>query len=1122
MATEDATAAAAIAAAEALVIMDDEEDDDMADLFSFGSGEASGAGNDALDDDSLHPAPYRRTDSGDSFLDLLQDAPELLSSGGGVEGSSSASHDAETTDLLAWLDEESPTLVEKEPEEEAPKEEEAPSKASPVITETVVVLPPVFTTLTAALASPQATVGQIRTLAEAEASATETEPGLSALQRPDVYCRLLTGKWLAEAHTQSSLVDSFVAWQTAPDREVVPEDASLDVLAARITKSLAETYATHRDKEACRQDLRDVWQFYARGGSNASDRDVLLPPVTATLLGFGIPTAVVSLLLSRVVPQHIPLLALQATERWEAATGLHQHLYWLACYHLPLLVFHLDRYCPGWCGPRISATTAEQEAPTVQARHLASRGCLPSSWLLSLLSGDEESSLPPAWMGPVWDWILTAEMSRSVPFFLALAVLERAADDLMLLTGETLRRGLVEAFVLDDQADRDWLATWWPAAQALRSATPASVLEQLDKAEDEAVQQTLIRRQERVEAEATAKLAAQAAAYQEAQELRAEQARKRLTRARLVAFYRKHAPDKEGNIDTILETYANKLEILEAKLFKKYGESFNPSIPTRKASATTRKVVGSEEVVPVKHIEALAASKTDQVSVLVKASEVLPVICWSKEAATMRGANRRSRRPHAPAGLPLRFFLVDSRSEEAAEDQGRFPTSVSLGPEAMLDPDRLQKNEERFESLRGAIHIVVMGEGFSAIPKLYDQKLSPKLKEAMTQDDSRTNICALFFVKKGFPFVSILDGGFAAAHSWLVREGPSHHLETSSVLLDYDAERSLFGQMEKLHGASTTEKAQRAMAGLMEKSLVAMTIQARQFERLANDMEQNAGRFGGFFGANRAKAPASKTTKTDDSKDSKGPRFVNPFANKANTEGAGATTEAEKTQSGGSRFGNMFARGKSFDEDEGTHSKPPAVAAADEAATPALTVPFRNPFGRRQAEDEEEKAVPPPPTATSPESTDDTTDTATTATAGAAARPAMANPFKGFGAALSNTMNRTTEVTEAGATTPVAAAPTSAKATADEGEKRNVFKGFGAAFGSAAKSSDDNKSAAGAAAGVSNVLKRNPFRGFGGAKKGEEKKGGGFGGGLGALRVNMGLKPKDQDGATTEESVSFG
>lgn len=41
-------------------------------------------------------------------------------------------------------------------------------------------------------------------------------------------------------------------------------------------------------------------------------------------------------------------------------------------------------------------------------------------------------------------------------------------------------------------------------------------------------------------------------------------------------------------------------------------------------------------------------------------------------------------------------------------------------------------------------------------------------------------------IKKGFPFVSVLDGGFAAAHSWLFREGPSHSLDLENLLIEYD------------------------------------------------------------------------------------------------------------------------------------------------------------------------------------------------------------------------------------------------------------------------------------------------------------------------------------------------
>jgi hypothetical protein len=188
--------------------------------------------------------------------------------------------------------------------------------------------------------------------------------------------------------------------------------------------------------------------------------------------------------------------------------------------------------------------------------------------------------------------------------------------------------------------------------------------------------------------------------------------------------------------------------------------------------------------------------------------------------------------------------LVDSRSEEIAKEQGRFPTAVNLSPEALLEPERLKEKEEMFESLRGAVHIVIMGEGFNAIPTLYNQKLSPKLQELMEQDESRTNSCALFFQKRGFCFVSLLDGGFCAAHSWLMREGSKHHLSAAAVLVDYTPDATLFGQLETLHNASAAEKAQRKMASLIEASMVTMTKRAYQLEKLASEIDPSEVRQG--------------------------------------------------------------------------------------------------------------------------------------------------------------------------------------------------------------------------------------------------------------------------------------
>merc|ERR1711865_534413 len=65
---------------------------------------------------------------------------------------------------------------------------------------------------------------------------------------------------------------------------------------------------------------------------------------------------------------------------------------------------------------------------------------------------------------------------------------------------------------------------------------------------------------------------------------------------------------------------------------------------------------------------------------------------------------------------------------------------------------------------RGAIHICIMGEIYSSLPSLYNQDDDLLVDTLLEEDKSRTNNCALFFVKRGFPFISILDGGFFFQH----------------------------------------------------------------------------------------------------------------------------------------------------------------------------------------------------------------------------------------------------------------------------------------------------------------------------------------------------------------------
>ena len=226
--------------------------------------------------------------------------------------------------------------------------------------------------------------------------------------------------------------------------------------------------------------------------------------------------------------------------------------------------------------------------------------------------------------------------------------------------------------------------------------------------------------------------------------------------------------------------------------------------------------------------------KEHPVCVRVSPIEVLPIICWAKETDPIKKASNR------PCDS-LKFYLVDSRPEETVQEQGGFPTALALPPEALLDPDRMKQQEEIFESLRGAAHIVVMGEGFSQIPSLYGQKLNPSLTQLIGEDESRTSLCALFFSKKGFPFVSILEGGFCGAHAWLSRQGPRHHLHVDSVLVDYAGEHSMFGALEKAYreqkefaNASAAEKTSMALEGLFVKSMASITMNKMRLENLAS------------------------------------------------------------------------------------------------------------------------------------------------------------------------------------------------------------------------------------------------------------------------------------------------
>lgn len=917
---------------EVILPFDEEDDDAMAELFSFGASTSPKAEevkvdySDVLASGMPLPSDDGSVHSEDSFLEMLEqqryitvvDASAVKRKEKTEENGEDENEGMDLQEMLDWLDEDDERQKNDEKEElvfvQPPK---PPSPENSALLKPSTPPPPEFDTLEQAVKSSKSSITQIRDLLEKERYV------VTSSARPHLWCRVVCGKTLEEI-SQSSVADSFQQWEQHWHQEKQSTDKQQLRQLQWIQKEsavLADRIAIvcKGDRDLCQQALSSILiNHYITCKKHSDDDgdywdliDPLLPPVACAILSAGVPKNVAAVMLSHIVPHFMPILALTIKEREEAAFILHRQFYLLACYHLPLLVLHLDRYLPDW-----------YKWPPI--------GYLPQSYLISHLAGECGGAfMNPRWLQCLWDLILSSS-NNSLRFFLVMSILEQNADQLLILTGQQLKDELqkVVAFKQDTaddsfaieaedetttkQATR-WVHDWADKAQAIWEETPKSVVRMLKHLEDEAVKEALTRRQEEAEERLRLKLEAQARAHQEAleaeQERKADEARLRLTRARLVAFYRQRNPGKENNIDKIMKTYEGRYDVLDAKLKQKYGVGFNPASKPKPAPNKNSKNVNQgfgsrrQQLFGTKSKDdGLGASdRPKEVVVKTAPSEVLPVVCSSKERNEAKFSKTKKATKVEQTDdrrIPLKFYLVDSRPEAAAKDQGRFANSVNISPDIFMDPDRLKKLEDKFESLRGSVHIVIMGEGYSALPKLYGHKMTSGLAECIKEDETRNKNCGLFFLKKGFPFVSTLIGGFAQAHAWLCRAGPQKNLSPRNVLTSYNPEVSLCGQFETLHNASGREKAQRALQNLFDSSMTALTKNAVRFESLASEVgtgdnqprrKQNAGQnmVTRFFGvsdqSNKQEAVKSAGEQSgigESSQAPSAPTFLNPFVRK--------------------------------------------------------------------------------------------------------------------------------------------------------------------------------------------------------------------------------------------------
>jgi len=778
-----------------------------------------------------------------------------------------------------------------------------------------------FASLSEAIRSNSSTLDEVRRLFRREGGRLDVGDGGEGGDRAHLWTKVICGKVLKDLE-DGSLADSYREWEkkalTTASSEGEEEHGVAAAVDALLKRAGGEDPEETNEEE--RRRLLSLCRFHSRrnnsaepppsspASSSAKPRvDPLIPPVTLAVLGAGVPPAAASVALSQIEPSAMPLLRLSHGERYAAARALHADFYLLACYHLPLLVMHLDRHCPGWYWPRKGSSghgsedeklavgdndeVAKEEEKEKQENADESKaqtkeegpaekskpeeyGLVPLSWFVTIFAGEcGGSCLDHKHLLPLWDDVLT-KGDHSWKYFLAIAVLEKNSDVLLMSRGEELRQGLEkildfqemsfaeESFVGASEGaggdDDEMVSEWLLSARSLVESTPSSVVELLRSADDRAVASAFRVRQTKVDRELQAQLDAHEAARKKEREERDRLEERELNRARLTAYYRTYNPEKVDTVDKIMKLFDGRMAVLNEKLKNKYGKGFLPDEALKDQTRSFFMSVNQSISETRKHVSVAVAerrkknakftghesrSQSTPVALEVSATEVIPIICTTKAHNLATGKKMSPARRTSDTVEALQFYLVDCRPESIAAEQGRFPTAVTLSPEKLQDPDELQKLTDMFESLRGAVHICVMGEGFASFPVLYNHTLS-KVEEKLLQEDlARTSDCALFFLKKGFPFVSVLRGGFAAAHAFLSRNGPPLGMSPDEVLVDYDTVVSLFAQLEtarqeeeEYKNAPAREKTARTLQKIIDNSMTRLTLEEQRINNLANDL----------------------------------------------------------------------------------------------------------------------------------------------------------------------------------------------------------------------------------------------------------------------------------------------
>ncbi|KAH7481636.1 uncharacterized protein KRP23_4814 [Phytophthora ramorum] len=195
----------------------------------------------------------------------------------------------------------------------------------------------------------------------------------------------------------------------------------------------------------------------------------------------------------------------------------------------------------------------------------------------------------------------------------------------------------------------------------------------------------------------------------------------------------------------------------------------------------------------------------------------LPVSVEEVGPQLMGGGDKLSDQQQS-SGSNLRFFVVDCRGLRSSEDlkSGRIPVAYTLDPSVFDSPELIAKSMEAFNPMKSQVHVVLVGHGVGMPPELAtSEDAKTSIRDAVRLDTDCLNQAAIFFQKRGFRFVSTLDGGYSSWHAFM-RDGAGsspqellNHVADQCVYCRYD---TILRTGEDPHKKKPKQKARRKKA----------------------------------------------------------------------------------------------------------------------------------------------------------------------------------------------------------------------------------------------------------------------------------------------------------------------